>query len=154
VTLSAALAVAMLAGCDRQPSPQPVATPPAAAQDAAASTPGDAAWQPAVDGFIEQYFEFFPVFAANAGKHEFDGRLPDYSPESMQATIGWLHAQRDTIAAFTDAAPGKPGLDDTQRFQRDYVLAVIDAQLFWLEESGFAHSNPGLYTGDLSPSMY
>ncbi|WP_027079800.1 DUF885 domain-containing protein [Luteimonas mephitis] len=154
VTLSAALAVAMLAGCDRQPSPQPVATPPAAPQDAAASTPGDAAWQPAVDGFIEQYFEFFPVFAANAGKHEFDGRLPDYSPESMQATIGWLHAQRDTIAAFTDAAPGKPGLDDTQRFQRDYVLAVIDAQLFWLEESGFAHSNPGLYTGDLSPSMY
>lgn len=153
LVLSAALAVALLAGCDRQSSPQPGAPSSTPAQDAAATT-GDAAWQPAVDGFIEQYFEFFPVFAANAGKHEFDGRLPDYSPESMQATIGWLHAQRDTIAAFPDAAPGKPGLDETQRFQRDYVLSVIDAQLFWLEESGFAHKNPALYTGDLSPSMY
>ena len=45
-------------------------------------------------------------------------------------------------------------LDATQRFQRDYVLAVIDGQLFWLEDSGFAHNNPGFYTGDLSPSMY
>jgi hypothetical protein len=157
LALSTALALALLAGCDRPPSPQPGAQSPASAQDTASTTAaanGDAAWQPAVDGFVEQYFEFFPVFAANAGKHEFDGRLPDYGPESMRATIGWLHAQRDTIAAFPDAAPGKAGLDDTQRFQRDYVLAVIDAQLFWLEESGFAHKNPGLYTGDLSPSMY
>jgi hypothetical protein len=154
LALSAALSVALLAGCDRQPSPQPDASSPPPAQQDAASTAGDAAWQPAVDGFIEQYFEFFPVFAANAGKHELDGRLPDYSPESMQSTIGWLHAQRDTIAAFPDAAAGKPGLDETQRFQRDYLLAVIDAQLFWLEESGFAHKNPALYTGDLSPSMY
>jgi hypothetical protein len=156
LALSAALAAALLGGCERQPSPQPATSSPPPAQEAAAPAPsaGDAAWQPAVDGFVEQYFEFFPVFAANAGKHEYDGRLPDYSPASMQATIGWLHAQRDTLAAFADAAPGKAGLDETQQFQRDYVLSVIDGQLFWLEESGFAHSNPVLYTGDLSPSMY
>ena len=155
LALSAAIAVAMLAGCERQPSPQSSVAPPPAQETAPKDAGiGDAAWQPAVDGFVEQYFEFFPVFAANAGKHEFDGRLPDYSPASMQATIGWLHAQRDTIAAFADAAPGKAGLDETQRFQRDYVLSVIDAQLFWLEESGFAQTNPVLYTGDLSPSMY
>jgi hypothetical protein len=41
-----------------------------------------------------------------------------------------------------------------QRFQREYALAVIDGQLFWLEESGFPNSNPPSTAGDLSPSMY
>ena len=108
-----------------------------------------AALASAVDAFIQGAFEHNPVFAANAGKHEFDGKLPDYSPEGLKATIAWLHAQRDKFAAF-----GDDKLDETGRFQRDYVLAVIDGQLFWLEDSGFAYTNPAFYTGDLSPSMY
>jgi uncharacterized protein (DUF885 family) len=94
-------------------------------------------------------FEHNPVFAANAGKHEYDGKLPDYSPEGLKATADWLHAQHDAFAAFGDDA-----LDAQGRFQRDYVLAVIEGQLFWLEQSGFPYSNPAFYTGDLSPSMY
>lgn len=147
VALTTAIAFALLAGC----KPQAAAPQASAPATAAAATPaaGDASWQPAVDGFIADFFRHFPVNAANAGKHAFDGKLPDYSPEGLQANADWLHAQRDKFAAFDDGQ-----LDASQRFQRDYVLAAIDGQLFWLEESGFVHNNPAFYSGDLSPSMY
>jgi uncharacterized protein (DUF885 family) len=150
VTLSAVIAAALLAGCSPDSSaPTQVAPPAAASTSTAAATDDNAALTAAVDTFIEGAFEHNPVFAANAGKHEFDGKLPDYSPAGLKATIDWLHAQRNTFAAF-----GDDRLDAQGRFHRDYVLAVIDGQLFWLEDSGAPYKNPAFYTGDLSPSMY
>ncbi len=136
------LALALSAACQRAPQP-------AAAAPVAVATPAIAALQPAIDAFVDGYFQRFPTFAANAGKHEFDGKLPDYSPAALTATIDWLHQQRNAIATFADGS-----LEPTQRYQRDYALAVIDGQLFWLEDSGFPTHNPAFYTGDLSPSMY
>jgi len=147
-TLSAFIATALVAAGCRQTSTAPASTP-AATPPAATNANDSAALASAVDAFIQGAFERNPVFAANAGKHEFDGKLPDYSPEGLKSTIAWLHAQRDKFAAF-----GDDRLDETGRYQRDYVVAVIDGQLFWLEDSGFAYSNPAFYTGDLSPSMY
>ncbi|MGN6229091.1 MAG: DUF885 domain-containing protein [Dyella sp.] len=151
LTLSAVITAALLAGCskDQAAPPGDAVAPAPAATVSKASTDKTAALGTAVDAFIQGMFEHNPVFAANAGKHEYDGKLPDYSPEGLKAMADWLHAQHDTFAAFTDDT-----LDTTGRFQRDYVLAVIDGQLFWLEQSGFPYSNPAFYTGDLSPSMY
>lgn len=106
-------------------------------------------WQVTVDGFITGYFERYPTSAASAGKHEYDGKLPDYSKAGLDETAQWLNAQRDAVAAYGDEQ-----LDANRRFQRDYMLAVIHGQLFWLEDSGFAYSNPSFYSGDMSPSMY
>lgn len=148
--LATAIAALLLAGCRQAPQPTDTAATPAASTSASA----DAKWQPAVDAFIAGFFQRFPTFGAGAGKHEFDGKLPDWSPEGIKASTDWLQAQRDSIAAFKDAAAGSDGLDPSQQYQRDYVLAVIDAQLFWLRDSGFVHNNPAFYAGDLSPSMY
>ena len=141
--LSLALVLA-LAGCKRDASTSG-ADGAAKAQLAPANSP----WQQAVDAFIAGWFERNPAQAANAGKHEFDGKLPDWSPAGIKANIAWLHAQRDQLAGFADDQ-----LDSVQRFQRDYALAVIDGQLFWLEESNFPNTNPAFYAGDLSPSLY
>jgi hypothetical protein len=142
--LSTLVAVALLAGCRQDTAPAPATQTPAPAV-----ADQNVAFESAVDAFIDGAFQHYPTFAANSGKHEFDGKLPDYSPAGLKATGDWLHAQRDAFAAFTDAQ-----LDERRRFQRDYVLAVIDGNLFWLEESGFPYDNPAFYTGDLSPSMY
>ncbi|MFS8138424.1 MAG: DUF885 domain-containing protein [Thermomonas sp.] len=145
----------MLAGCSPasappEATPQASPTPSATSAPAVAATSGkSAALAAAVGAFIDGGFQHNPVFAANAGKHEFDGKLPDYSVQGLKATGDWLHAQRDTFAAFADDQ-----LDAQDRFQRDYALAVIDGQLFWLEDSGAPYKNPTFYTGDLSPSMY
>jgi hypothetical protein len=134
---------AALAAC------QPPTTAPNTNATTATGARQNAALETAVNAFIDGYFQRNPVFAANAGKHEYDGRLPDYSPAGLKANADWLHAQRAAFAAFTDAQ-----LDAQGRFHRDYALAVIDGALFWLEDSGFAYNNPSFYTGDLSPSMY
>jgi len=149
LALSAVVAT-MLAGCSPDASTPSQAKPPAAAASAQlAPTDHTAGLDKAVDAFINDSFEYNPVFAAGAGKHKFDGKLPDYSPAGLKATADWLHAQRDTFAAFKDNQ-----LDAQGRFHRDYVLAAIDGQLFWLEDSGAPYKNPGYYSGDLSPSMY
>ncbi len=145
ISLCAALTAALAFGV-----PQPARASALADTPSAAGTAShDAALESAVDGFINGMFERYPTMAANAGKHEFDGKLPDYSAAGLKATGTWLHAQRKAFAAFTDSQ-----LDAQGRFHRDYVLAVIDGQLFWLEESGAPYKNPAFYTGDLSPSMY
>ncbi len=150
LTLSAVIAAALLVGCSPDTSPPKQADAPApASTTAAASTNDDDALGAAVDTFIDGMFQHNPVFAANAGKHDFDGKLPDYSPAGLKATADWLHAQRNTFTGFTDDK-----LDAEGRFHRDYALAVIDGQLFWLEDSGAPYNNPSFYTGDLSPSMY
>src|SRR4249919_504269 len=128
-TLSAFIATALVAAGCKQTSTAPASTP-AATPPATTKANDSAALASAVDAFIQGAFERNPVFAANAGKHEFDGKLPDYSTEGLKSTIAWLHAQRDKFAAF-----GDDRLDETGRYQRDYVVAVIDGQLFWLEDS-------------------
>ncbi|MGP1664402.1 MAG: DUF885 domain-containing protein, partial [Rhodanobacter sp.] len=145
--LPALVAVALLSGCRQDDASRPPAATSATSAPAVADQ--SAAFETAVEGLIDGAFQHSPTFAAKAGKHEFDGKLPDYSPAGLKATGDWLHAQRDKFAAFGDAA-----LDAKHRFQRDYVLAVIDGQLFWLEDSGFPYNNPAFYLGDLSPSMY
>ena len=152
LTLSAVITAALLTGCNSPSSAPHTAAPSSSVSTAAAPAAkpdSSAALAKAVDGYISGAFKHNPVFAANAGKHEYDGKLPDYSPAGLKATADWLHAQRTTFAGFTDDS-----LDAKGRFQRDYALAVIDGQLFWLQESGFPYNNPSFYTGDLSPSMY
>ncbi len=144
--LCLALAIALVgAACKRE---APAGTPAASAADKALA-PADSPWQQAVDAYISGWMTHNPVQAANAGKHEFDGKLPDWSAEGLRKQAEWLHAQRDKLAGF-----GDDQLDSVQRFQREYALSVIDGQLFWLEESGFPNANPAWYLGDLSPSMY
>jgi hypothetical protein len=36
-----------------------------------------------VNHFIEAYFVAHPDFAVDAGRHEFDGKLPDWSPAAL-----------------------------------------------------------------------
>lgn len=129
-------------------------TPPAAAIAATAKSAApkkidDAAWQARIDTFIRGWFQRNPPAAASAGKHEYDGKLPDWSTAGLKANAAWLHAQRDAFAAIPDSA-----LSDRQKFQRAYLLAVIDGQLFWLEDADFPHRNPAFYADSISPSMY
>ncbi|MEQ1706795.1 MAG: DUF885 domain-containing protein [Terricaulis sp.] len=104
-------------------------------------------WQAFQDRFIERSFELDPAFAASQGRHEFDGRLPDWSEPGLAAQISFLTASIETAQAFT-------GLNPQQSFERDYVVAVARRNLFWLQVVDQPHTNPAFYMGNLSPSMY
>lgn len=106
-------------------------------------------WNTFVGDWIDRYFEFNPPAAVTAGRHEFDGQLPDFSEPRIAAAVQWLHDSRQAAGAFTGAILGEDG-----RFERDYLLAYSDGLLFNLVSSDFVHTNPVFYAGFSSPSTY
>ncbi|MHB8722899.1 MAG: DUF885 domain-containing protein, partial [Steroidobacteraceae bacterium] len=122
--------------------------PPAAGAPKGPS-PASQEWNKLAAAFIQSYFDSQPAFAADSGRHEYDGQLPDLSNHGLRRQIALLHDERKQIAAV-DPQP----LEPRERFDREYLLAVIDKDLFWLEKAKFPFSNPAWYIQKIDPDMY
>ncbi len=116
---------------------------------AAAAAPRDAAWDAHVTNYIESYFAANPSAAVYAGRHEFDGRLPDFSAAGLGREAARLEAARKATEAFDPA-----GLDGDRRIEREYLLAVIDKSLFWQVEAKWPERNPAWYFDAIDPEIY
>jgi len=136
--------VVMLAGCSREPE----ATPAPAATDVKAAK-ADAGWPAFVDSFIESRFKADPYFAIQAGRHEFDGQMPDWSRAALDADVAELRKFQADLAKFDPVALTPP-----ERFELEYLRWVADAQLFWLTSAESPYRNPAWYLEKLDPSMY
>ena len=113
----------------------------------------DLDWPAFVQQFADSWMEAHPMMAFTLGRKEFAGRFPDWSPQGIAAEIARLKAIAGEAKAF-DA--GK--LTEAQRFERDYLLAVVDRNLFWLERAEWPFRNPTFYfdwnLDFLSPDPY
>jgi uncharacterized protein (DUF885 family) len=128
-----------LTGCNQQPASVAPKGPSLASQN----------WDKLTAGFIQSYFDAQPFFAAQSGRHEFDGQLPDVSNHGIKREIARLHDQRDQVAAVDPKT-----LEPRERFDREYLLAVVDRDLFWLEKAKFPFTNPAWYINNIDPDMY
>src|SRR5262245_19367968 len=137
-----AATLAVLAGCNKSPSPE---------HKSEAPTPAvNVEWTKFVDEFIESYFAANPPFAVASGRHEFDGQLGDWTPEGIQKEIARLEQMRQRAVGFQDTT-----LSPEERFQRDYVISRIDGDLFWLRDARQPFTNPSWYFNvGLDPSTY
>ena len=107
-------------------------------------------WAKFRDAFVTNWFELDPANAVYQGKHEFDGRLPDWSAAGLKKTGDFL---RETIAAAGKFDGTK--LSEADRFERDYLVKVAEGKLFWLEDADQPHRNPTYYVGGgLDPNVY
>jgi uncharacterized protein (DUF885 family) len=106
-------------------------------------------WGKHMEGFLQSYFKANPTFAIYQGRHEFDGQLPDWSPEGLKA-------QADSRKkAIADAkAVDATKLSEAQKFERDYLVSKMEGELFWIEDADQAHNNPAFYIDDLDPNVY
>jgi len=127
----AALTVLLLTGCR-------TASPPA----------GSADWDKYVADYLDAYFNVHPEIAVIEGRHEFDGKLPDFSKAAFDKEIARLHSERARAAGFTD------NLDQRQQFEREYVIAEIDSDLFWLESARWPYRSPYFYSDRVDPEVY
>ena len=132
--------LAGMAGCDQRSSDATLKRAP---------TQASLQWATLTQGFVDEYFRAEPFFAAQSGKHEFDGQLPDFSADGIKREIAFLHDARAQLSAADPAA-----LQPRERFDRDYLLAVVDGNLFWLEKARYPFSNPYWYLYKLDPDMY
>jgi hypothetical protein len=125
--------------CGRGPENAPAAT--------------TASWATVRNALVEDYLKAHPVFAVVAGRHEYDGQLPDWSAAGIAAEIRRLHGAREQAMAFSDGAPA-----EEERFERDYFVARIDRDLFWLETAEAPFVNPAWYldwiVDNLDPAPY
>jgi hypothetical protein len=129
-TIAAALAAAMLCG-------------------APAHAKSNAAWPHFLGDFEKEYFAAQPAFAVSQGKHEYDGKLPDWSAKGIASHVAWLRAEQQRAKHFQAAA-----LTKKQRFEREYLLSRIDGDLFWLTDARAPYTNPAFYLDDLDPDVY
>jgi uncharacterized protein (DUF885 family) len=106
-------------------------------------------WDAYVEQFLNDYFAAHPDAAVYAGKHDFDGKFPDWSEEGLKKEIARLRSERDKAAAFKDGE-----LDERQKFERDYLIAQIDKDLFWRETADTPHTNPTFYSDSIDPDVY
>jgi len=134
-----------LAGCN----------PPGSGGGASDSGNANELWDAFAARYLEEHFEANPPFAVMAGRHEFDGRLPDFSEAGLRAEMERLHAARDAAEGFDPET-----LDEPRRLERENLIAAIDLNLFWFERSEAPWKNPDFYVGfwflgsPLSPDVY
>jgi hypothetical protein len=108
-----------------------------------------AAWDAYVNAFIEARFAANPAAAVYAGRHEFDGRLPDLSAAALRKEVERLEAARRDVLAF-DADE----LDEHRRREREYLLSAVEVALFWDKEAEWPYRNPAYYLGAIDPEIY
>ena len=140
VTASAMALALLAAGCR-------VSNAPEGGSAAGAAQATD--WSSFVNDFIEASFRANPGFAVSQGRHEFDGQIADLSPAAIQGQVERLKKAIADAQAFNN-------LNDEQRYQRDYLVAVAKGQLFWIDPAGAdqLHHNPASYLGYVDPSVY
>ncbi len=137
-TLAAVALAVLISACGGKPAPASVPAPD---------------WPAFVGRFVDTYLEAHPTMAFAAGRKEFAGRLPDWSAAGIAAETRRLKTLADEAKAFEGAH-----LTDDQRFERDYLLAVISRNVFWLEQAEWPFRNPEFYfdwnLDQLSPDPY
>jgi Bacterial protein of unknown function (DUF885) len=142
--LCVALVATVVVACGHQGAP---VAPPAPPPDPHVAT--QAAWTQYAARFIEDYFKADPFFAVQSGRHEFDGQMTDLSADGIAKVVEWLHKTRAEAAGFDPGA-----LTTEQSFEREYVLHVIDNQLFWIDRARSPFKNPAWYANQLDPEVY
>ena len=120
-------------------------------QDPVAANPDD--WPDFVQEFADDWMVAHPMMGFAAGRKEFAGRFPDWSASGIAAEITRLKSAAARARSFDPAR-----LTDAQRFERDYLLAVVERNLFWLEQAEWPFRNPTFYfdwnLDFLSPDPY
>jgi hypothetical protein len=138
------LLVASTSSCARLGVRDPDAGPTAAPGAAAAHE-----WDAFVQSYLDAYFAANPDVAVRAGRHEYDGALPDWTPRGLRREAERLRGWRNQAAEYDTT-----GLDARRRFERDYLIAQADGDLFWLARAEWPYRNPTFYLGALDPAVY
>ena len=133
----------LLAACGQQPPPAaPAPKPDPQAQ-------ARAAWEQFTGEFLEGTFKAQPFIASQVGRHEFDGQMPDWSAAGFAKEIQRLKEAQVRTQAFNAA-----DLTPEQRYERQYLLNVLDVDLFKLERARFPFTNPAWYIDHIDPEVF
>lgn len=127
----------LLTGCETQMKPH------------ASTRQEGSEWHAFVQSYLDQYFHHRPDAAVNAGRHEFDGQLPDWTRTGIDNFTTFLKGARADARRQTVRNP-------REALEREYLLAQVDSELFWIETAEAPFRNPYSYAGfgGVDPNVY
>jgi uncharacterized protein (DUF885 family) len=99
-----------------------------------------------VDAYIECYFEHYPTRATQAGRHDRDRELEDFSPERRSA---WARVNRETRQALKDRLV-QGGADADERLDAEALLAQVERELHEIEVLNRPRRDPLYWSGPIS----
>ena len=99
----------------------------------------------ALDRFFDSYYRLRPVNATFTGVHDFDDRLPDWSPDGLAAAADDMRRLRASIPG-ADAAPAD--LRDVGIRDQALAAAFLDVQIAEIDSPRFQRGNPSLAIGE------
>ncbi|MCU1262326.1 MAG: hypothetical protein JWO80_5211, partial [Bryobacterales bacterium] len=97
--------------------------------------------------FDEVYFKFSPTAGTQAGFHQYDAQLEDYSKAGVAARV---RALRRAEADFSGFAPKS----QEEQADRDFILGNIRSTLLDLETVRGWEKNPDTYSSGVSGSIF
>lgn len=99
--------------------------------------------------FQQVYFRFAPTSGTQAGLHQYDTQLEDYSAAAIAKQVAALHEWEHKIAAVDAAA-----LDAEPAADREILLNSIRAELLQLETVRSWEKNPDNYSSGVTNSIF
>jgi uncharacterized protein (DUF885 family) len=102
--------------------------------------------------FDEYYFKFNPTAGTQAGFHQYDDKLEDYSRASIHKQIAVLKEFREQLPADVIFLEGRPS--DSELLDRQLVRNDIDSRLLTLENIRPWEKNPDQYSSGITNSIF
>ncbi|MCL2660270.1 MAG: DUF885 domain-containing protein [Acidobacteriaceae bacterium] len=99
--------------------------------------------------FTDVYFHFSPTAGTQAGLHQYDSRLEDYSAASVQKQVAALHDYEKKLMAIDPSA-----LDASPAGDYAMLLASIRSALLTLEVIRPWEKNPDTYSSGITESAF
>jgi len=90
--------------------------------------------------FFDSYYRLRPVNATFTGVHDFDDRLPDWSPGGLDAAIGEMRQLRASLHDGSEAGD----LRDTPARDEALAASFLEVQIAELASDHFQRGNPSL----------
>ncbi len=106
-------------------------------------------WEAFRDEVIEDMLAEDPVMAVEQGRHEYDGKLRNYSLQALDAYVQQAQIWIKEANGFSAEQ-----LTVEQHFERDYLIAELEEEIFWIAEAKFPQRSPLWYALNLSPDLY
>jgi uncharacterized protein (DUF885 family) len=102
---------------------------------------------------IAEHWDFIPTAGSRIGRHQYDGRLPDFSGVRVQRRLNELRGSLDELSAIP-AAPDSASDRDARMadLSRNLLDNFLRRELFNLEEMRGLENNPQRQVGYLNVS--
>lgn len=104
---------------------------------------------------IREHWEFAPTAGSRIGRHEYDGRLPDFSSGRVARRVEELHRSLAKLSSLPpEYANGADEDARMDRLSRSLLEMFLRRELFNLEEMQTLHNNPQRQVGYLGVGSY